>query len=69
MRSPPEYDSGMMALDDALCAHRRALKRYDLVLAMQPISSRFIDRLLQPALDETLGTVHHALVRVGQARN
>lgn len=62
MRSPPDYDSGMMALDDALCAHRRALKRYDLVLAMQPISSRFIDRLLQPALDETLGTVHHALV-------
>ena len=61
MRSPPEYDSGMMALDDALCAHRKALKRYDLVLAMQPISSRFIDRLLQPALDETLGTVHHAL--------
>ncbi len=62
VRDPPEYDSAMMSLDNALSTYRKLLKHRNLRDAMIPISSRFIDVLLQPALDETLAKVRDALV-------
>lgn len=62
VRDPPEYDLAMMSLDNALSTYRKLLKHRNLRDAMHPISSRFIDVLLQPALDETLAKVRDALV-------
>lgn len=59
---PPAYDGAMVALDEALSAHRRALRNMNVTISSRAISSHVIDRMLQPALDETLASVQKTLL-------
>jgi len=60
---PPSFDAGMIALDDALTSYRKALGIQGLKFAMQILSPKFVDRLFQPALDETLAMARSKLTK------
>jgi len=60
---PPSFDAGMIALDEALTSYRKALGIQGLKFAMQVLSSKFVDRLFQPALDETLAMARSKLTK------
>lgn len=62
MRNPPAYDAAVQRLDKVLLDHRKALRDRRLYSALTNISSKFIDRLLQPALEETLLTTQREFV-------
>jgi hypothetical protein len=61
---PPAYDGAMVALDEALSAHRKALRNMNVPVssrAISSISSQIIGRTFQPALDEMLISVQKTL--------
>lgn len=62
MRNPPAYDAVVQRLEEVLLEYRRGLRSRRLFSALTSISVKFIDRLLQPALEETLLTTQREFV-------
>ena len=62
MQNPPDYDSAIAELENLLSSHRNELKIRRLFAAQTFISSGFVDKLLQPAFEETLVSIHRELV-------